>query len=102
MQPLETEPAILPERVTTIFEPSGRGLEPQGSTTGARAMSSLDCVHSLSSLRTSRMYLLLLPDARGAPIQAREQAAQVVQRLQVVRGEKVVAMRQRGRHPTGE
>src|SRR5487761_202055 len=102
MQPLETEPAILPERVTTIFEPSGRGLEPHVSTTVARAMSSPACVHSFSSPRTSRTYLVLLPHSLGAPIKARQQTAQVVQRLQVVRGKKIVAVRQRSGHAAGE
>ena len=45
MQPLDTEPAILPERVTTIFEPSGLGLEPQVSITVAMATSSPSRVH---------------------------------------------------------
>src|SRR2546430_10670782 len=53
MHPLETEPAILPERVTSILEPSGRGLEPHVSTTVATAISSPSRVHSLSSLNTS-------------------------------------------------
>src|SRR5260370_1185953 len=40
MHPLDTEPAILPERVISILEPSGRGLEPHVSTTVATAPSS--------------------------------------------------------------
>src|ERR1700693_3656232 len=55
MHPFETEPAILPDRVTTIFEPSGRGLEPHVSTTVASAMSSPAFVHSLSASSTSRI-----------------------------------------------
>ena len=55
MQPLETEPAILPDRVTTIFDPSGRGLEPHVSTTVASAISSPSRVHCSSSLKTSRI-----------------------------------------------
>src|SRR2546421_26417 len=53
MHPFDTDPAIFPERVTSIFEPSGLGLEPHVSTTVATAISSPSRVHSLSSFNTS-------------------------------------------------
>ena len=53
MQPLETDPAIRPELETTIFEPSGRGLEPQVSTTVASATRSPAAVQLLTSSSTS-------------------------------------------------
>src|SRR6266567_606611 len=61
MQPLETEPAILPSELTIILEPRGRGLEPQVSTTVASAMSTLGtcCRQARYSSRTSRIRLLL-------------------------------------------
>src|SRR5439155_15423890 len=69
MQPLETEPAILPDRVTSIFEPSGLELEPQVSITVAMAISSPSRVHSLSSLRTS---LIWRSDCRGRQAACRD------------------------------
>src|SRR2546428_9838371 len=95
MQPFETEPAILPDRVTTIFEPSGRGLEPHVSTTVARAISSLSAVHDVSSLSTSR---ISPSPSCGPSVEACEHPAEIVERIQVVRGQKVVAVRQRRRH----
>src|SRR5947209_18292120 len=55
MHPFDTEPAILPDLVTAIFEPSGRGLDPHVSTTVASAISSPASVHALSSPSTSRI-----------------------------------------------
>src|SRR5713101_8691047 len=82
MQPFETEPAIFPDRVTTIFEPRGRGLEPHVSTTVARAISSLFSVHVFSSLKTSRMRLSPTP---GRPaVEAGQQPSEVIERLHVV------------------
>src|SRR3989441_9048616 len=100
MQPLETDPAILPDRVTTILDPRGRGLEPQVSTTVASAMSSPSRVHCSSSARTSRTSTYSTP--RWSAAQAREQAPQIVKGLHVVGGEEVVAMRKGRRHSTSQ
>src|SRR5207245_6736267 len=100
MQPFDTEPAIFPERVTAILEPSGRGLDPHVSTTVARAISSPAALHSSSSASTSRMSVYLY--ARGAAAKSGEQATQVIQRLQVVGGQKVIRVGQRRGHASGE
>src|SRR6266851_1811418 len=100
MQPFETEPAIFPDRVTTIFEPRGRGLEPHVSTTVARAISSLFAVQVFSSLRTSRTSLSP-PPARPA-VEVGQHPSKVVESLHVVHGEEVIAIRKRGRHAPGE
>src|SRR2546427_9657555 len=96
MQPLETDPAILPDRVTTILDPRGRGLEPQVSTTVASATSSPSRVHCSSSARTSRTFTCSTP--RWSAAQAREQPPQIVKGLDVVGGEEVVAVRKGRRH----
>src|ERR1700682_5073789 len=59
-QPVAPDPAILPERVPTIFEPRGRGLEPHVSTTVASAISSPALLHSVNSVSTSRIIGLWL------------------------------------------
>src|SRR5581483_4337825 len=96
MQPLETEPAIFPDRVTTIFEPSGRGLEPHVSTTVASAISSPSLVHCSSSPNTS------LIGSSPPAVERREQPSQVLERAKVVRREEVVAVGQRGGHAARE
>src|SRR5439155_25938810 len=96
MHPFETEPAILPERVTAIREPSGRGLEPHVSTTVASAICSFASFHARSSSRISRMFANLL--IRGAATKAGQQPAQVVEGLHIVSGQEVIAVRQRCRH----
>src|SRR5579859_4908953 len=99
MQPLETEPAIFPDLVTTIREPSGRGLDPHVSTTVATAISSPAVDHSFSSVRTSR----ICQSPRGPmPIELAEQPAEVVERVQVMRGQKVVSQRERRGHAARE
>src|SRR5260370_684022 len=100
MQPFETEPAILPDRVTTIFEPSGRGLDPQVSTTVARAISSLFSVHVFSSVRTSRTSLS--PPPRRPRIEVGQHPSEVFERLHVVYGQEVIAIGKRGHHAPGE
>src|SRR6266851_4950607 len=99
MQPFDTEPAILPDLVTTIFEPRGRGLEPQVSTTVASATCSPASVQAFSSVRTSRISPL---PSRRAPVQTRQHSAQVVKRLHVVCGQEVIAVRKRRHHATRE
>src|SRR5258706_5888468 len=99
MQPLDTEPAILPDLVTTIFEPRGRGLEPQVSTTVASATCSPAFVQAFSSLRTSRISPL---PSRRALVQTRQHPPQVVQRLHVVSGQEVIAVRKRRHHASRE
>src|SRR3989441_10742789 len=96
MQPLETDPAILPDRVTTILDPRGRGLEPQVSTTVASATSSPSRVHCSSSARTSRTFTCSTP--RWSAAQAREQPPQIVKGLDVVGCQEVVAVRKGRRH----
>src|SRR6185312_3994428 len=86
MQPFETEPAILPDLVTAIFEPMGLGLEPHVSTTVARAISSPASVQSRSSERISRITEPLYPCR--APVEARQQVAEIVQGIDVVRRQK--------------
>src|SRR5438309_2222133 len=65
MHPFDTEPAILPDLVTAIFEPSGRGLDPHVSTTVASAISSPASLHAFNSSRTSRIATSELRDCRG-------------------------------------
>src|SRR5260370_5993956 len=100
MHPLETEPAIFPDRVTTIFEPRGRGLDPHVSTTVASAISSLSSVQVFSSLRTSRMSLAPPPCRPGA--EAGQHLSEIVERLDVMNGQEVIAVRQRGDHTSSE
>src|SRR5713226_5113358 len=99
MQPFDTEPAILPDLVTTIFEPRGRGLEPQVSTTVASATCSPAFVQAFSSVRTSRISPL---PSRRAPIQTRKHSPQVVKRLHVMSGQEVIAVRKRRHHASRE
>src|ERR1700730_11116521 len=99
IHPLDTEPAIWPDRVTTILEPSGRGLEPQVSTTVAKATPAPALVHWFSSDSTSR--IRLLPEGR-AGAEAGEKRAQLVQRVQIVRGQEIVAVGKSGRHASRE
>src|SRR5216683_1937662 len=91
--------ASLPDLVTTIFEPRGRGLEPQVSTTVASATCSPASVQAFSSVRTSRISPL---PSRRAPVQTRQHSAQVVKRLHVVCGQEVIAVRKRRHHATRE
>src|ERR1700694_4536581 len=50
IHPLDTEPAIWPDRVTTILETSGRGLGPQVSATGETTTSSPPLRHPVTPL----------------------------------------------------
>src|SRR5260370_26832894 len=99
MQPFDTEPAILPDRVTTILEPRGRGLEPQVSTTVASATCSPAFVQAFSSLRTSR--ISPLPSCR-APVETRQHPPEVVKRLHVMSCKEVIAVGKRGHHASRE
>src|SRR5665213_2872407 len=54
-QPPETEPRKLPSPSITKFEPTGRGAEPQVSTTVASATSRPSLRHSSAALRISSL-----------------------------------------------
>src|SRR5438309_6913080 len=110
MQPLETEPAILPERVTSILEPSGLGLDPHVSMTVATAMSSPPAIHSFSSSKTSLIAGSCCrspfdrPLRGGSPSPSQggkgsQEAAEILEGVDIVGREKVVAEGQRRRHP---
>ena len=72
MHPLDTDPAMRPDRLTSILEPRGRGLEPQVVTTVAIATSSPAARHSRYSLATSR---ILLSPCRPSFVQTGQQPA---------------------------
>src|SRR5579884_996452 len=97
MQPLDTDPAIRPELLTSILEPRGLGLEPHVSTTAASATRS----PSPRQVRYSWSTSLIpgSPPRRHPPVQIGQEPAQIVQRLDVVRGQEIVGVRQGGLHP---
>src|SRR5579884_2044818 len=96
MQPLDTEPAIRPELLTSILEPSGLGLEPHVSTTVARATRSPPARQVRYSWSTS--LIPGSPPRRHPAVQIGQEPAQIVQRLHVVGGQEVVGVGQGGLH----
>ena len=101
-QPPETEPAISPREPTANLAPSGRGAERRVRTTVASATSSprvrqRSAVRSVSSFMRCDRSVPARGDAR-AVVDLLQHVGQRLQRAQVVAGQEVVDVRQRGLH----
>src|SRR5262249_34325805 len=111
-QPPLTEPAIPPRSETAIRAPTPRGAEPQVWMTVARATPSPALVHRSTSTSTSRMagFSFRLAGRAGPSAAAAgpprgdgaEPDREVLEALQVVDGQEVVHVRQRGADAAGE
>src|ERR1051325_3869426 len=112
-QPPDTEPRKLPSLSITRLEPTGRGAEPQVSTTVASATSRPALRHSSAPLRMSSsrvsiartsvasrhlQHLLWIMALGGRPGQ---RAHQICHRLQIVDRPQFINMGQHGAHAFG-